>query len=243
MMKKGFIKKVVLTLLCICLLAMTGCGEDTEKKPANQDSVKQETDTVEGGFTVLCDFEKWEPDFSLIKLFNDFGKISRNTDSAYVKRGTMSAKLQPIGIPNSADKPMFYIPLNSALYDFNYGDVTNYYNFSVSVYNAEEYDVEIGVGLVYEESVPGRSISKMTEAQISVLKPGWNEVEYLLQKYPYTFTNPTISEYSETECKAVYFNFETMEVEGDSVEDAPVLYMDDFGYYALTDNQPKIVFE
>ena len=243
MMKKGFMKKVVLTLLCICLLAMTGCGEETEKKPTNQDSVKQETDTVEEGFTVLCDFEKWEPDFSLIKLFNDFGKISRNTDSAYVKRGTMSAKLQPIGIPNSADKPMFYIPLNSALYDFNYGDVTNYYNFSVSVYNAEEYDVEIGVGLVYEESVPGRSISKMTEAQISVLKPGWNEVEYLLQKYPYTFTNPTISEYSETECKAVYFNFETVEVEGDSVEDAPVLYMDDFGYYALTDNQPKIVFE
>ena len=40
---------------------------------------------------LFADFESWEPDFQLMKVYNEFGRVTRNKDQAFVKSGKYSA--------------------------------------------------------------------------------------------------------------------------------------------------------
>ena len=98
---KNFKKVLSSVLACVTLLssfAFASCDKSKDQKP----EVEQ---------IVLADFEKFEPDFQLIRLSKHFGAVNVNTDSTYVKSGTTSAKVQPLGHVPSKSQPMMFFPL------------------------------------------------------------------------------------------------------------------------------------
>lgn len=230
-MKKKCIK-IFSFLMGICCLAAVGCmNEDSSQ---SSDTPKNETNN-----NVICDFEEWDQDFSLLKVFNTFGKITKNEDATYVKSGMSSAKIQPMGQYGGAD-PIFLVPLSSALYNYNYGDITKYASFGADFYNSEEFDVNLRVGLAFKNDV-----SMRTEPKSYVLKPGWNRVEFSTLQYPYIFTKPTITseDYDITLCSGVFFEFDNACTKDYDIDAVPIIYMDDFSCTPLSENQLSVSFE
>ena len=82
-MKKLFVS-LLASIMAFSALAFTGCQ-------------KEEEETGTPTQVVLADFEKFEPDFQLMRISKHFGAVTVNTDATYVKSGTTSAKVQPLG--------------------------------------------------------------------------------------------------------------------------------------------------
>ena len=158
---------------------------------------------------VLCDFEEWKPDFSTIRIGGDFGKITRSKD--YVASGKYSAKLQPGG-PYDASAPYFTIPLTSAMYGYKYV-MSDFVAITGKFYNAEQEDVAMQVGLTFSgwgNMVP----TKYT------LKPGWNDVSYVINHNIIQMFNGSMEGVS-----AVFFEFEPSCSR--DINDSDVIYADD----------------
>ena len=233
-MKKKFITALSI-LSILCCLGGVACKDDDKDTSSSSSSGS----TVVTDQTVISDFEEYEPDLSLIKIFNTFGKITWNENEAFAKSGVGSAKIQAMGQFGGAS-PAFYIPLTSALYEYNYANVTKYASYGADFYNAEDTDVNLRMGLVFSKDFTMR-----TEAKSYVLKSGWNRVDFSTLQYPYLFTKPTITslDYDITECTGVYFEFDNVCTENYDINDAPVLYMDNFSCKPLSANQLSITFE
>ena len=108
---------------------------------------------------VLADFEQYKPDFQLMRIMNNFGAVNVNKDAQYVKSGTTSAKLQPLGGYAQSSQPFVYFPLESELFDYDYQDFTKYESVSMWVYNAESEIENMEVGLVAAISDICRDVS------------------------------------------------------------------------------------
>ena len=142
-------------------------------------------ETVQGQEEVLLyDFEDYDRNFQLMRVMSYFGAVDKNEQAQYVKSGTASALLRPLGwhstmINNTYTgikaESCLYIPLSSVRYDFDYTDASKLEQISFSMYNAEEEDLSLYLGLIFEKNAT--EVSDLTEF---VLKPGWNDVFYLL---------------------------------------------------------------
>ena len=138
-------------------------------------------ETVQGQEEVLLyDFEDYDRNFQLMRVMSYFGAVDKNEQAQYVKSGTASALLRPLGwhstminntYPGIKAESCLYIPLSSVRYDFDYTDASKLEQISFSMYNAEEEDLSLYLGLIFEKNAT--EVSDLTEF---VLKPGWNDV-------------------------------------------------------------------
>ena len=131
-------KKVLVSLLAsitaFSAFSFVACEKESENKEPTQ--------------VVLADFEKFEPDFQLMRISKHFGAVNVNTDAEYVKNGNTSAKIQPLGHVPSKSQPWLYFPLSSTRFDYDYRDFSYFDNVNMWIYNAQSETVEIELGFV-----------------------------------------------------------------------------------------------
>ena len=202
------LKKIISSILAGVTLLSTFVWAGCEMFGNNNNEVEQ---------VVLADFEKFEPDFQLIRLSKHFGAVNVNTDPAYVKSGKTSAKVQPLGHVPSKSEPMLFFPLSSATYEYDYKNFTYFDNVNMWIYNAEDEAKEVEIGFVEKMvdindyvTIPGEG---------NTLKPGWNKIVY----YPDLNALNLVSDI--TNFLGVYLRFKN--TPSYELEDAPVFYIDD----------------
>ena len=86
-MKRQFRILAGILSLVGCMAVFSGCKEET---PPDPDAALKEDVLING-------FEQWTPDLQTALIFNDFGKVSLNSDPAYVTQGERSVRLDPLG--------------------------------------------------------------------------------------------------------------------------------------------------
>lgn len=200
---KKILSLILALVTCFTAFAFVGCT------PAEQNPTSNEI--------VIADFEKFEPDFQLIRLMNRFGAVSVNEDAQYVKSGKYSAKLQPTGSYSQNAKPFMYFPLTSERFNYNYSDMTTYDYVQMWVYNAQDTNKNMEIGVVGQiNSVD--SVEKATDTIVD-LKPGWNRVIY--------FPNYDMIGLAgdPNNIPGLFLGFDHTHTR--DIEEAPVFYIDD----------------
>ncbi len=167
---KKIIVLILTVLMSISSLCAFGCLEKVDDQTIN---------ATNNSDVMLADFEQWGPDFQLIRLFNNFGKVTRNKDANYVKNGKYSAKFQTVGGYIDSSNPLIYFTAISDLFEFDYRDFTEYSEISCYVYNATSKRKEVTVGLV--TGVASATAINIAQGQIFVLEPNqWTRIDYWL---------------------------------------------------------------
>lgn len=204
---KKFVKMLFCAVFAIsCILGCIGCAGDNEggKKPV-------------AGEVVISDFEKWGPDFQLIRLSSGFGRVTRNRDAQFVKSGQYSAKVEALGGYSNKYEPILTVPLVSSLFEFDYSDFRWYDEILCSVYSPEEGSV-IKIGLQAGDGVNSFGGTKVLEKKYT-LKQGWNELSYQINASLIALTEDPMF------INGVMFSFEN--ANSRDLEDANVMYLDD----------------
>lgn len=191
MKKKYCVLACLLSLVC-CAAGFAGCGGEPAPDP---DAALKEDVMVNG-------FEDWTPDLQTALIFNDFGKVSLNTDKTYVTQGERSARLDPLGGAYvSSSAPIVMFSLKSDTYGFDYADLSYADYLSFDIYNAQSEDKTIYAGFAGEVTSV-TSISRVGEKEF-VLKPGWNTCQLEVEASLISIMGDL------TEVPGVYFRFES----------------------------------
>lgn len=159
-------KRWVFTVLgfIFALAGASGCKDATSDADNGENSNEE---------ILYCDFENWSDGFELIRMNQNFGRVSVNTDKAYVKTGEQSARLDPLGFADYFyEKPSLYFPMKSARFNFDYSNFEQVESVEFSIYNAQQLEKEMFVGFV--KSYAGKSWSNLPPTTFT-LQPGWNE--------------------------------------------------------------------
>ena len=166
---------------------------------------------------VFSDFERFEPDFQLIRPMNYFGVISVNKEEKYVKSGATSAKLQPLGNYANGDLPFVYIPFTSKRFNYDYTNFAKIKSVTLWIYNAETEMKEVEFGYVMKV-INIDAVEKQSYAKYQI-EPGWTKlVIYPDMEHLSLIGNPK-------NIPGVYLGFDN--ANSREVEDAPVFYIDD----------------
>lgn len=191
MKKKYCVLACLLSLVC-CAAGFAGCGGEPAPDP---DAALKEDVMVNG-------FEDWTPDLQTALIFNDFGKVSLNTDKTYVTQGERSARLDPLGGAYvSSSAPIVMFSLKSDTYGFDYADLSYADYLSFDIYNAQSEDKTIYAGFAGEVTSV-TSISRVGEKEF-VLKPGWNTCQLEVEVSLISIMGDL------TEVPGIYFRFES----------------------------------
>lgn len=191
MKKKYCVLACLLSLVC-CAAGFAGCGGEPAPDP---DAALKEDVMVNG-------FEDWTPDLQTALIFNDFGKVSLNTDKTYVTQGERSARLDPLGGAYvSSSAPIVMFSLKSDTYGFDYADLSYADYLSFDIYNAQDEDKTIYAGFAGEVTSV-TSISRVGEKEF-VLKPGWNTCQLEVEASLLSIMGDL------TEVPGIYFRFES----------------------------------
>lgn len=209
-MKKNCI--VVFILLSVLLLmTFASC------KTNNQEDKPQDV--------VVADFEQWTPDFQLIRIYNEFGRVTENTDTRYVKSGKKSAKLEVVGNPSYFGTPTMMFPLISGLLNIANGELKNIDRITIEIYNAQKTDMQVTMGLV--TNVLNISNIETTADESVVIAPGWNQLVYYVDFSILGFFVDT------TSFEGVYLKFDKSPT--CTLEDASIFYIDDLIMHATSE--------
>lgn len=204
-------KKFAALIFALCftagggVVAFSGCA-------AEEENLGGEGETV----TVIADFETWGPSFQLMRLLNGFGKVSENTEADFVKNGSGSAKLQPLGFYSQPLQPYLYFPTYSRLFGRDKTDFSRVKRITAWIYSGEE-DVKTEVGLI--ASIASVSSAERIQQTEYVLEKGWNYIVYDVD------LNILNISYDVKNIQGIAFSFEN--AHSRDLEDAPVLYLDD----------------
>ena len=191
MKKKYCVLACLLSLVC-CAAGFAGCGGEPAPDP---DAALKEDVMVNG-------FENWTPDLQTALIFNDFGKVSLNTDKTYVTQGERSARLDPLGGAYvSSSAPIVMFSLKSDTYGFDYADLSYADYLSFDIYNAQDEDKTVYAGFAGEVNSVS-SVSRVGEKEF-VLKPGWNSCQLEVEAALISIMGDL------TEVPGVYFRFES----------------------------------
>lgn len=191
MKKKYCVLACLLSLVC-CAAGFAGCGGEPAPDP---DAALKEDVMVNG-------FEDWTPDLQTALIFNDFGKVSLNTDKTFVTQGERSARIDPLGGAYvSSSAPIVMFSLKSDTYGFDYADLSYADYLSFDIYNAQSEDKTIYAGFAGEVTSV-TSISRVGEKEF-VLKPGWNTCQLEVEASLLSIMGDL------TEVPGVYFRFES----------------------------------
>ncbi len=191
---KGLIKIFAAIMIFLSVCMMPGCAGGN--KDENSD-------------LILVDFERYAPDFSLIRLGSEFGSVNVNKNPEFVHGGEASAELRPMG-SSLGSRPYMSIPLSSTLYEYDYSDISCIEYVRMYLYSGEESAVTVGF------TAANGSLTSGHEFELS---DGWNEIIY----YPdHTVINLS---FELDSMAGVYLQFDNAGV--DKVADAKAYYLDD----------------
>lgn len=212
-----FLSLILSVVMSFSLFAACDGGKETD----NETNVI--TKVSNSSRVDLYNFEQWKPDFSCIKFQEHFGVVRRNKDKQYTKSGDYSAKLMPIGGHIDPETPVLWFPTFSAAWDFDYRDFSYVDYVSVWMYNANEVDKDVIIGLVSKY----KGFEKITKLQGQTFTLKAND--WTLIKYAIDFGAMSIGSDVDREdmidIQGIYLQFETA-VSPDA-DDAPVFYADD----------------
>lgn len=174
--------------------------------------------TAEPSEITFANFEQWGPDFQLMRLINNFGVVTRNEDTAFVKSGKYSAKLQPTGSYLEQKKPIVYLPTTSLKFEYDYKDFSNFERVSAYLYNASEKEQNATIGLVSTISNP-RNILTAPGETIALAPGKWTRLDYWLEMDLLTLSLDV------SNVPGIYFEFDNAGLL--YPDEAPVIYLDD----------------
>lgn len=160
---KRIMKKILATVLaCSCLISLFGCS------PAEDNN----TGRTQGEEVLFADFESWEPNFQLCRISTHFGKVSINSQEEYVHEGKHSARIDPVG------NGWMYFDTYSSTFEYDYTDFTHVDCVRMEMYNPQETEAKVSVGLVSEPY----ALDQFTRAggKEFTLKHGWNTLDYYI---------------------------------------------------------------
>ncbi len=207
-------KRIVVLIMTVvlCVSSLTGCGifgKHSEKEAVSD--------------VLLYDFEEYDRNFQLMRVMQYFGAVNVNKEAQYVKSGSTSALLQPLGYHSTMigntytglkAESCLYIPFTSELFAFDYSDSTKIRDISFSIYNAESAEHALYVSLIYEKNAV-----TLSEAVKYVLKPGWNDIFYTPDHEALAIN------YDLQACYGMALSFDR--TGSRERENAPKLYLDD----------------
>ena len=193
-------KRIIrIALVCIlslcCFTAALGCGAEAQ--------VSDEA--------VFSDFENYVPDIQLCRISSNFGKVSVNTDKAYVKSGNRSARIDPVG------NGWMYFPMYSENFGFDYTDFTYVNSVRLDMYNPQQEDKTVRVGLISRINNID-SFDKAYDEEFT-LKNGWNTLEFYVEPSILGITADI------TEIQGISLSFEMCN-EYDITDKTPRYYLD-----------------
>lgn len=201
-----FKKLAYLLPLVTCLVSGCSFFEKEPDEPAFNGEVN------------LFNFDGWGPGYQTVVLINNFGRVSENYDTKYVKSGNGSALLQPIGNIPAKKEPVVYWPLVSNVFGYNYSNLTCFEKVDVDFFNADDKDIDVTVGFI--AGVTTITNVALGKGDTFTLKANeWTHVEY----------KPNISALNTyidiTNAKGLYFKF-PLGTSSD-VNKAPKVYVDE----------------
>ena len=210
---------ILSVVMSVSLFAGCDCkGGKDEDNDANVVTKVSNSSKVE-----LYNFEEWNPDFSCIKLEKMFGVVRRNKDKDYCKSGNYSAKIQPIGGHIKTIAPVVWFPTSSSAWEFNYEDFSYVDYVSFWMYNDNDVDKDVTVGLVNKYS-KFETISKLKGQTFNLKSKEWTHVKYFIDYGTLSITSD-LNRSDMITTKGIYLEYEI--ARSSEVEDAPVYYMDD----------------
>lgn len=204
-------------LIAVCVLCSVACS-------GKESSTEEQaiTKTVNSFKADLLNFEQWYPDFSITRLGTMAGKATRNSDKAFVKTGNYSMLIRTVGGQVAYKNPVFWFPTSSSYYGFDYRDFTKVNYVSAWLYNDNETDKKLVVGLVTDYSMTDPTMLKGDEY---VLKANaWNNVKYYVDFSALSAGNK-VEEFTARNIVGVYLQFEHTKT--NTLENAPKYYLDD----------------
>lgn len=137
--KKIFSIMLAATMTAGTLSLATACGEE-EDTPAVEETPLSFT---------YADFEKWAPDFQLIRVAETSGALYVNKDPEYTKDGSgQSLLIRPLGTYSTGGDAYFYFPTYSQKFEFDYRDFSDIATITFEFYNAEDTATTVGMGIV-----------------------------------------------------------------------------------------------
>ncbi len=206
-MKKSAAIVMATVIGALCVPVIVGC-----------DAKQQETFSDDLSYVSLADFEQWGPDFQMLRIYNNFGKITRNKDEKYIKEGNYSAKLQPVGETLKKSAPTLCIPTKSTFFEYDYQDFSKYDEVSAHLYNASDKPIDVTVGLV--SSITSSTTIQTVPGDTITLQPNkWQRIDYWISHNVVSLSTDV------TKIEGVYFQFPNQGVS--DPDDAPSIYLDD----------------
>lgn len=216
-------KKLIRLLSLILSLVMTislftACGEDDEEVVVDPNAKVVSSSRVD-----LANFEQWNPDFAVLKIQKLFGVIRRNKDPKYCHGGNYSAKVMPIGGHIDPSVPTFWIPTSSQDYNYSYIDFSYVDYVTTWIYNDEDVDKDITVGLVGSYTAHEK-ITQLGAQTFTLKSKQWNCVQYFVDFGAMALGSKVTAD-NIVNVKGIYYTFDTNP--SPYVEDADVFYFDD----------------
>ena len=216
-------KKSVIAILIIAMLAVSMSLVACNRKKGGGET-PQEDPLV----WTIADFETAK-DFDTMRIDQYFGAVYVNTDARFVKSGSRSARLRPLGGARTGTMPIVFFPLKSELYDYDKTDVSAVKEITYEIYNNGQEPVNVAVGFIITAS-PSRHTKTPIEYQ--AVAPGqWTTVTYKVDTSVLSLDNEVMNFFG------VYIAFENARSRDEA--DAPDIYVDDIIMYSY-ETAPEI---
>lgn len=193
-------------------------GGDGSTDSSSSSNIAATQTTITPTTVVYSDYEKWAPDFSIIRLTEGSGALYINKDPQYSYGGEgQSILFHPMGGYTSGKESKFIFPLKSDTFGFNYSDLTLMNKITFEFFNAEEEDKKVAVGLT---PVISSIISNISTSIVWQTLPAkqWTSIEYKVD------TGRLGMAYDIHNIAGFYVAFEN--IHSREEEDAPEIYMD-----------------
>lgn len=222
-------KNKLLILTALAALTCAGCTLAACGGGGGDDSSSVEP--IREKVVSIADFETWETGFQLIRTGQFFGQIRVNENADYVKTGSRSAQIRPMGSYRKGTAPIMFFPTKSDLFDFDHSDFSDAEKVTFEFYyNKRENDPEtlrVATGLV--TSVTQILVFNTTSIEYQELQAGWNTVTYSVDVSALSI-NADVKN-----IQGIYVAFENAGVREEA--DAPDVYLDDVTLYRYDEPQ------